>query len=174
MFNEDYVSYGVSVKYRTNGAVQAASYGAVAVLIRSVTPFSMNTPHTGYQAYSDNITKIPTACITVEDANLLYRLQDRGQKIVLEIKMQSEDRPDAISRNTIAEIPGYANPEKVVIVSGHLDSWDVGQGAMDDGGGAFIAWGALAILKDMIVKRPKRTIRYFNLNCNLCSQHLEI
>lgn len=83
VFNEPYVSYGETVKYRSYGAVEAAKLGAVATLIRSVTPFSIASPHTGWQDYNSNVTKIPTACITIEDAQMLNRMYDRGKSISL-------------------------------------------------------------------------------------------
>lgn len=81
VFNEEYESYGASVKYRSSGASEASRLGAVATLIRSVTPFSVASPHTGWQHYDDNVTHIPTACITVEDAEMLQRMYDRGEGI---------------------------------------------------------------------------------------------
>lgn len=153
-----YKNYGQSVQYRQFAATRAAKYGAVATLVRSITPFSLNTPHTGWQDYSDDVKKIPTASITVEDAHMLRRMQDRGEEIAIELKMQAKTLPPATSRNTVAEIVGTSEPDKVVVVSGHLDSWDVGEGAMDDGGGAFLSWNAAVTLKALGL-RPRRTIR---------------
>ncbi|XP_077732290.1 carboxypeptidase Q isoform X1 [Canis aureus] len=115
-------------------------------------------PHTGIQEYQDGVPKIPTACITVEDAEMMSRMASRGNRIVIQLKMGAKNYPDADSFNTVAEIIGSKYPEQVVLVSGHLDSWDVGQGAMDDGGGAFISWEALSLIKDLGL-RPKRTLR---------------
>ncbi|XP_062607867.1 carboxypeptidase Q-like [Saccostrea cucullata] len=158
VYNQKFVNYGVTVKYRQAGAVEAAKVGGVASLIRSVTPFSIYSPHTGWQDYDDNVKKIPTACITIEDAEMMQRMQERGNKIRVTLKMQAKNLPPAMSRNTVAEIKGSKYPEQVVLVSGHLDSWDVGQGAMDDGGGAFISWQALSIIRQLGLQ-PKRTIR---------------
>jgi carboxypeptidase Q len=158
VYNQDFVSYGTTVPYRSKGATEAAKVGGVASLIRSITPFSLNTPHTGMQTYGENVTQIPTACITIEDAHLLQRLQDEGYTIKILLQMGAQILPDVTSRNTVVELTGTEQPEKVVIVSGHLDSWDVGEGAMDDGGGVFISWGALALLKSLGLK-AKRTIR---------------
>ena len=158
VYNEDFVSYGTTVAYRSNGAAEGAKVGAVATLIRSVTPYSLYTPHTGMQAYQDGVPKIPTACITIEDAQMLWRMSQRGEKIVIKLTMGAQNLPPVQSRNTVAEITGSKYPEQVVLVSGHLDSWDVGQGAMDDGGGAFISWQALSIIRQMGL-RPKRTLR---------------
>ncbi|XP_041649879.1 carboxypeptidase Q-like [Cheilinus undulatus] len=157
VFNQPFVSYGETVAYRAFGASEAAKVGAVATLIRSVTPFSINSPHTGWQDYQD-VKRIPTACITIEDAELMWRMAQRGQKIVVRLIMGAKTLPDADSFNTVAEIKGWQHPEQVVLLSGHLDSWDVGQGAMDDGGGAMISWEALSIIKDLGL-RPRRTLR---------------
>ncbi|XP_066142233.1 carboxypeptidase Q-like [Euwallacea fornicatus] len=158
VFNEDWVSYGDSVQYRSHGASEASKLGAVAALVRSVTPFSMSTLHTGWQDYDDDVKKIPTACITKEDARLFQRYQDRGEKIVLRLNLNYTRYEDSKSRNSVGEIGGSTHPNKVVLVSGHIDSWDVGVGAMDDGGGAFISWYALAVLKGLGL-RAKRTLR---------------
>ncbi|XP_056378404.1 carboxypeptidase Q isoform X2 [Hyla sarda] len=158
VYNQPFISYGETVQYRAFGAAEAAKVGAVASLVRSIAPFSINSPHTGWQDYESGVKKIPTACITIEDAELMARLASHGVKIVVNLNMGAVQYPDADSFNTVAEIVGSKYPEQVVIVSGHLDSWDVGQGAMDDGGGAFISWEALSLIKDLGL-RPKRTIR---------------
>ncbi|XP_043921564.1 carboxypeptidase Q isoform X2 [Protopterus annectens] len=158
VYNQAFVNYGETVQYRSFGAVRAAKHGAVASLIRSITPFSISSPHTGWQDYSSDVPKIPTACITVEDAEMMARMASRGTKIVINLKMGAKTYPDADSFNTVAEITGSKFPEQVVLISGHLDSWDVGQGAMDDGAGAFISWEALSLIKDLGL-RPKRTLR---------------
>ncbi|XP_069124606.1 carboxypeptidase Q-like [Argopecten irradians] len=158
VFNQEWISYGVSVDYRSNGASRAAVHGAVATLIRSVTPLSVYSPHTGMQDYADGVNKIPTACITVEDAEMMDRMQQRGERIVVELKMAAQNLPPVKSRNTIAEVVGSTYPDEVVLFGGHLDSWDVGQGAMDDGGGAFISWQALSLISQLGL-RPKRTMR---------------
>lgn len=152
-----FTKYGETVAYRSQGASRAAAKGAVASLVRSIAPFSINSPHTGSQVYSDDEHKIATAAITLEDADLIRRMYDRGEKLVLNIKMQST-YDTKTSRNTLVDLKGTKHPEKLVIVSGHIDSWDVGQGAMDDGGGLFISWAAPVILNRLKL-RPKRTIR---------------
>lgn len=131
VYNEPYVSYEETVKYRGYGAIEAAKLGAVATLIRSVTPFSIDSPHTGWQHYQDNVTQIPTAAITVEVAEMLHRMYQSGEDILIYLSMEARNLSPVMSRNTIADITGSQHPDKVVIVSGHLDSWDVGQGAMD-------------------------------------------
>jgi carboxypeptidase Q len=110
------------------------------------------------QVYDSDVNPIPTACITIEDANMFDRLELNGERIRIQLFMSAKLNPDAVSRNTVAEITGSVYPEQVVLVSGHMDSWDVGQGAMDDGGGAFVSWQALTTIKALGLK-PKRTIR---------------
>jgi carboxypeptidase Q len=158
LFNVPFTTYGETVAIRTRGAVEAAKVGAVASLIRSVTPFSMQSPHTGAMSYSNAVRKIPHAAITVEDAEMMQRMQDRGEKIVVRLKMSAAQLPDAPSSNIVAEITGREKPEEIVLVSGHFDSWDVGQGAMDDGGGAISAWEAVRIMHALGL-RPRRTLR---------------
>lgn len=158
VYNQDFVSYSNTASYRVMGAARAAKYGAVATLIRSVTPQSIYSPHTGVQEYENGVMKIPTACLTVEDAEMLDRMQARGSPLKITLYMEAKNLDPSPSRNTVAEVKGEVHPEQVVLVSGHLDSWDVGRGAMDDGGGAFISWQALSIIRQQGLK-PKRTMR---------------
>ena len=158
LFNQKWVSYGVSVAYRGRGASEAAKVGGLAALVRTVAPFSIYSPHTGMMDYQDGVKKVPTACVTIEDAEMLARMQARGTKIVVKLYMEASDSGLVESTNTVAEVQGTVHPEQVVLVSGHLDSWDVGQGAMDDGGGAFISWQALSAVRQLKLK-PKRTMR---------------
>ena len=158
LFNVPFTEYRETVIVRTQGAVHAARAGALASLIRSVGPFSMQTPHTGGMSYADGVKKIPHAALSLEDANMLSRMAARGEPIRVRLKMEAHTLPDGISRNVIAEIPGREKPEEIVIVSGHIDSWDVGQGAMDDGGGCLAAWEAARLMFQLGL-RPKRTVR---------------
>jgi carboxypeptidase Q len=158
LFNQPFTTYGETVKIRHNGAAVAAPDGAVAVLIRSVTPHSLQTPHTGSMEYSNDVPKIPAAAITVEDAEMISRMSARGEKVVVRLTMSAATLPNSPSRNIVAEVTGREHPEEVVIVSGHIDSWDVGQGAMDDGGGAMTAWEAVRLMHNLGL-RPRRTVR---------------
>jgi carboxypeptidase Q len=158
LFNEPFKGYGPTVAYRVNGASQAAEAGALAVLIRSVGLDGLRTPHTGMLTYREGVPKIPAAAITAEDAARLARMASRGQRPRLKLTMAAEMRPDADSANVIAEVRGREKPEEVVVVSGHFDSWDVGNGATDDGGGAIAAWEVARLLKRLDL-RPRRTIR---------------
>lgn len=158
LFNVPFTTYGETVQYRSRGAIEASRAGAIASLIRSVSPVSLQTPHTGSMSYADSIPKIPHAAITLEDAEMLQRMHDRGQHPRLRLKMEARTFPDASSRNVVAEIRGSELPEEIVVFGGHIDSWDVGQGAHDDGGGCVAAWQALRILQRLHL-RPRRTIR---------------
>ncbi len=158
LYNVPFTSYGPTVQYRTTGAIRAAEAGAVASLVRSVGPASMYTPHTGASRYDEDVPRIPHAAVTVEDAGMMQRMQDRGQKIVVRLNLDDITLPDALSRNVMAEIVGSEFPDEVVILGGHIDSWDVGQGAMDDGGGVVAAWEAVRLMKELGL-RPRRTIR---------------
>ena len=159
LFNVPFTNYGQTVRYRGIGAVEAAKVGAVAMLLRSVGPFGMRTPHTGnMQAYDSTVAKIPAAAITMEDAAMLARMQQRGQRIVVRLEMEAHWLPDAPSRNVVAELAGRERADEIVVFGGHIDSWDVGTGAMDDAGGVVIAWEAVRLLKQLGL-RPRRTIR---------------
>ena len=158
LFNVPFTSYGETVQYRYGGASAAAQAGAVASLVRSIGPFSLNTPHTGGMRYEDGVKKIPHAAITLENAEMFQRIQDRGGTITVKLKMDGHYIPDGWSRNVVAELPGTEFPEEVIVMGGHIDSWDVGQGAMDDGGGCVAAWEAVRLLKELGLQ-PKRTIR---------------
>ena len=158
VYNAPYVNYGVTVAYRLQGASRAARYGAVAALVRSITPVSLQTPHTGAMSYDQNLPKIPVAAVTIEVAELLQRMNDRGDRPRLRLKMEAKFLPDAESANVIAELKGSEKPDEVILISAHYDSWDVGQGAHDDGGGCIVAWEAVRLLKELGLK-PRRTIR---------------
>lgn len=158
LFDVPFTNYGATVQYRVNGASEAARVGALASLIRSVGPVSLSTPHTGVMRYDSTVTPIPAAALTLEHAAMLHRMQDRGQRVVVRLEMSARTLPDAESRNVVSELRGRESPEEVVVMGGHLDSWDVGQGAVDDGGGVVVAWEALRVLKRLGLT-PRRTIR---------------
>ncbi len=158
LFNVNFTNYGETVRYRSGGAVAAAKAGAIASMIRSVTPYSQRTPHTGGMAYDSTVTKIAHAAITPEDADMIARLTARGEKVRVTLKMSAHFLPDAPSRNVMGEIRGREFPNEVIAMGGHIDSWDVGRGAMDDAGGVVAAWEAIRILKRLNLT-PRRTIR---------------
>lgn len=158
VFNQPFVHYTETVSYRSNGPSRAARHGAVATLVRSVGPGGLRTPHTGALSYADDAPKVPAAAITGEDADRLQRLQDRGVRIVIRLQMAAKMLPDAESANVIGELTGREKPEEIVVVSCHFDSWDVGTGATDDGGGCIAAWEVLRLLQKLHL-RPRRTLR---------------
>lgn len=159
MYSEtDGSGYGSTVQYRSNGAKWAAERGAVAALVRSVTAYSLASPHTGAMRYDATIKKIPTAAISVEAAMMLARFQARGKTATVKLSMEARDEGEAPSANVIAEIVGSEKPEEIVVIGGHIDSWDVGQGAQDDGAGCVAAMEALNLIRRAGLK-PKRTIR---------------
>jgi carboxypeptidase Q len=158
LYNVPYTTYGQTVPYRGVGASRAARHGAIAALVRSVGPVSLQTPHTGSLRYLENTARIPAAGVSIEGAELLQRMYDRGERPRVRLKMQARFLPDAESANVVAELKGRERPEEVVLVGGHLDSWDVGQGAHDDGGGCIVSWEVARLLKELNL-RPRRTIR---------------
>jgi carboxypeptidase Q len=158
LFNVPFTNYGETVRFRSGGPSRAARYGAVAMLVRAVGPAGLRTPHTGALQYATDVKKIPAAAISAEDADRLQRMADRGSKPVVRLKMEARFEADAESANVVGEIRGRERPDEIVVVSGHLDSWDVGAGASDDGGGCVVTWEALRIMKKLNL-RPRRTVR---------------
>ena len=149
--------YGDVVQYRGEGPARAAKAGALAVLVRSLTAHSLRSVHTGATHYEDGVTKIPAAAISIEDADLVERLAGRGP-VTVRLHLESQMLPDAVSANVIAEWRGTDKPEQVVVISGHIDSWDVGQGAHDDGAGIVTMMEAARVLVKLQL-HPHRTIR---------------
>ena len=158
LFNVPYTAYGETVIFRMDGPSRASALGAVAALVRSVGPPGLRTPHTGALRYDEGAPPIPAAAISTEDADRLQRMHDRGMPLKLRLKMAARFLPDADSANLVAEIRGRERPEEVVVVGGHIDSWDVGTGATDDGGGCVVTWEALRLMKKLGL-RPRRTVR---------------
>ena len=150
-------SYGATVSQRTQGAIKAASYGAIGAVIRSLSSAYDDIPHTGTMSYRQGVDSIPHGALGVKSAELLsQKLKD--SPVRLHMKINSRWHPDAPSHNVIGVIRGHEFPEEIITVGGHLDSWDVGQGAHDDGAGCMHALGTLKLFKKLGIK-PKRTIR---------------
>lgn len=158
VFNYVWQDYGQAVQYRVWGADAAAKHGALATLIRSVSPVGFLQPHTGMMRYSDTVKRIPHAAITHEDAELLERMQKRGHNPVIELFMEADTLPDVLSSNVLCELTGSEFPDEIIAFGGHIDCWDVGSGAHDDASGCIAAWHVLKVLKDMNL-RPRRTLR---------------
>ena len=146
-------AYGESVRYRSAGAAAAAKLGAIASLVRSTGDGAYRLPHTGYSAEA----QIPAGAVTAEDAMLIARLAQKGT-VRIHLTLPTHEGPEVQSYNVIGDLKGSEHPEQVVIVSGHLDSWDLGTGAIDDGSGVVIAMETAELLHRLNL-HPKRTIR---------------
>lgn len=158
LFNPPWMGYGPTVVYRTGGPAAAAKLGAKAVLVRSMTGLALQLPHTGTTLYEDGVPKIPAAALSVEDAAMIARLTRSGTSVQVRLNMEARQEPDVDSHNVMGEIRGSEKPEEVVVLGGHIDSWDVGQGANDDGSGIVAAFQAVALIKKLGL-HPRRTIR---------------
>jgi len=158
LFDAAYTNYSDTVTYRTTGARTAALYGGVAVLVRSVGPTGLKTTHTGSVTYAADQKKIPAAAIAAEDANRIVRLIQAGQKVRVHLVTSGMTLPDVPSANVVGEIRGRERPDEIVLLGAHLDSWDVGTGASDDGAGCVVTWEALRLMKSLGM-RPRRTVR---------------
>jgi Zn-dependent M28 family amino/carboxypeptidase len=150
-------AYGQAVKYRSDAPSAAAKVGAVAALIRSVGGAEYRLPHTGQTDYAKDVPKIPAAAVTAEDADLMVFLALQGP-VRMQLLLTPKQLPDAVSYNVIGDLKGSDHPEQVVVVSGHLDSWDLGTGAIDDGAGVAVSMQAANLMQQLHF-RPKRTVR---------------
>ncbi len=165
LFDPPWEGYGKTVQYRSRGADAAAKHGAVACLIRSVTDVSLATLHTGVMRYADRadtawagVPRIPAAALTVEDAGRLHRLARAGHAVRVRLSLGAQTLPDAGSANVVGEVRGRERPEEIVVIGAHLDSWDVGTGAHDDGAGCVIVLEAARLLA-RLEAAPRRTVR---------------
>jgi hypothetical protein len=156
--HRSFEAYRKAVEFRGSGASRAAEYGAVAAVIRSVASASLRTPHTGAMRYDPNQPKIPAAALSVEDAMLIDRLIRKGERVRMHLVLTPRTMPDVASANVVAEIRGTEKPDEIVLLGGHLDSWDLGTGAIDDGSGVAMVMETMRLLKEMDL-HPKRTIR---------------
>jgi Zn-dependent M28 family amino/carboxypeptidase len=154
---EEMKDYGRAVKYRSGGASAAARLGAVAALVRSVATTSLRTPHTGGLRYNEEDPKIPAAAVTVEDSMLLRRLVEAGEDVRVNLFLGARTEPDRDGANVVAEIPGRERPEEIVLIGAHLDSWDVGTGAIDDGAGCIMVIETMRLIASG--PPPRRTVR---------------
>ena len=150
--------YGDTVVFRSKGPARVAELGGVAALVRSVTATSARSPHTGATRFKKGGKKIPAAAISLEDTEHILRLLKSGQKVKVHLEMGAKTLPDAESANVLAEIVGSEKPNEVVVIGAHIDSWDVGQGAHDDGGPCVAMMEALTAVRQLGLK-PRRTLR---------------
>ncbi|MFA6470191.1 MAG: M28 family peptidase [Bacteroidota bacterium] len=151
-------AYGGAVFQRSSGAIEAAKVGAIGVLVRSMTNAIDDVPHTGAMGYADSVPKIPAAAISTLDANLLSAIIKEEGSVTVSVELSARKYDDVQSFNVIGEIRGTEHPEEVIVVSGHLDSWDKGTGAHDDGSGIVQSIEVLNLISTLPAK-PKRTIR---------------
>ena len=158
VYNYAFQGYGSGRNYRQSGASRAAALGAVAALVRSATPLAMQAPHTGAMDYDQAQPKIPAAAISPEDSLMIGRLYSEGVPVKIHLEMGAQLLPDADSGDVIGEIPGSEHPEEVVVIGGHIDSWDVGQGAQDHGASMMACLQALALIHKLGLQ-PRRTLR---------------
>ena len=158
LFNVPFTSYSETVTYRTGSARAAAQYGAVGALVRAVGPTGLRTPHTGSVQYAPGLPQLPAASVAAEDANRLARLTTGGRRVRVRLALEGHYEPDAMSANVVGEIRGREKPDEIVLLGGHIDSWDVGAGASDDGVGCIVTWEAARLMKKLGI-RPRRTVR---------------
>jgi len=153
-----FAAYGAAADQRVGGASAAARFGAAAVLVRSLTFRTDRHPHTGMLRYDPGTRRVPAAAIATADADLLSALLEKDRDVRLTLRMDCGDRGTVLSANVAGEITGSERPEEIVLVGGHLDSWDLGVGAHDDAAGCAAALEAVALLRDLGL-RPRRTVR---------------
>ena len=153
-----FAAYGQSVPQRTQGAFEAAKVGAVAAIVRSMTTRIDDSPHTGAMRYGKGVAKLPTAAISTRAAEHLSKLLKSGETVELSLVQNCKTLPDVPSANVVGELRGSELPEEYVVIGGHLDCWDVGQGAHDDGAGVVHSLEAVRLLM-LAGYKPKRTIR---------------
>ncbi|HLL52591.1 MAG TPA: M20/M25/M40 family metallo-hydrolase, partial [Myxococcaceae bacterium] len=149
--------YGDFAGLRFRGAVEAAKAGGVGMLVRSLANASLRSPHTGAMAYEDGVPQVPAAALATEDADLIHRLLQRGP-VTVRLALGCKTLPDVEAANVVAEIRGREKPDEIVLISAHLDSWDLGTGAMDDGAGVAIVMEAARQISKL-PRPPRRTVR---------------
>jgi carboxypeptidase Q len=150
--------YGPAVVQRTRGAVEAARLGAVASIVRSVGTLSARLVHTGGMTYDDQVERIPAAAVAAEDADLIHRLLASGETVRVHLRLGCRTLPEVESANVVADLPGRERSGEIVLVGAHLDSWDLGTGAIDDGAGVAMVMETLRLLKTLGLV-PRRTVR---------------
>jgi carboxypeptidase Q len=153
-----FAGYGGAVNQRSSGAIMAANFGGVGALIRSVTTLEDNNPHTGAMNYVDTLPKVPGAALGFQDADYLSEMLKKDPDLQVTLKLDCRNFPDALSYNVIGEIKGREFPDEIILVGGHIDSWDLSCGAHDDGAGCIQSLEVLELFRKLDIK-PKRTIR---------------
>lgn len=151
-------AYGGAVDQRSKGASEAAKLGGVGAIVRSMTTRLDDNPHTGALRYAEGVQQVPSAAVSTLGAERLSELLEAGHQVSVKLELDCRSLPDEPSYNVLGEIRGSEFPDQIVVLGGHLDCWDVGQGAMDDGGGCCQAIEALRLMKTLGL-RPRRTVR---------------
>lgn len=151
--------YGMANGKRGRGPDEAAKKGALGLVIRSVGTDSHRNPHTGGTRYSGDVPKIPAGALSGPDADQLERILKRGKPVILKMDIKTQDMGEVTTYSVIGEITGREAPDEIVAIGGHLDSWDLGTGAIDDGAGVAITMATAAFIRDNLKERPRRTIR---------------
>ena len=154
--NDSATGYGTANRWRRGGASEAAKRGAIAFMLRSLATNDSRDPHSGMQNYQDGVNKIPAVALSGPDADQIERMEKRGKPIRIKFTLAPVNVPQATTWNVVGEIPGRVTPDEVVLVSGHLDSWGLGTGAIDDGAGVAITLAAAHLAGE---RHPRRTIR---------------
>jgi len=155
---DPFEAYGGAVNQRSRGAVEAARSGAVAAIVRSMTCSNDDVPHTGAMGYVDSVKKVPAVAVSIHGADLLSAMLRKDPTLRVQLRLDCATLPDTVSGNARGELTGTEYPDQVIVVGGHLDSWDKGSGAHDDGAGCMQAIEALRLLREIGI-RPRRTIR---------------
>lgn len=158
VFYTTFNAYGGAVAFRARGAVQAARYGAIAAVVRSATLAHDDFPHTGIMHYADTVEKIPAIAISTNDADKLSNGLKNDPNLILHIRLTCQELPEVVSYNVIGEIHGTEHPDQIIAFGGHLDSWELGQGAHDDGTGVIQNIEVLRLFKALHI-RPMHTLR---------------
>jgi carboxypeptidase Q len=161
---EVFKAYLAVIEYRASGAKEAARWGGAGALIRSLTLSQDDYPHTGTMSYDEKIPKVPAAALSTNSADKLSDLLKKDPELMVELKMNCETLPERVSYNVIGELHGGKYPDEIITVGGHLDSWDIGQGASDNASGMVQSIEAIRLVKTVLV-RPERTVRVI-LYCN--------
>jgi hypothetical protein len=155
---DPFAAYGAAVDQRAHGAVEAARHGGVAAIVRSMTLRVDDLPHTGAMRYEDGVARVPAAAVSTAGAERLAALLRGGKKVTVRLRLDCHEGPEVPSHNVVGEIRGASKPDEVVVIGAHLDNWDVGQGAHDDGAGCAQVLEAMRLVRSLGLK-PARTLR---------------
>ncbi|MFH0865638.1 MAG: M20/M25/M40 family metallo-hydrolase [Bacteroidota bacterium] len=168
-FYNTFEAYGDAVDRRFHGAAEAAKYGAVGVIVRSLSLAGEDYPHTGIMQYDTNVTKIPAVAISTNDADLLSTWLKTDYELIFHFKTNCKFYPETESYNLIGEIKGSEKPDEIITIGGHIDSWDLGQGAHDDGVGCVQTLEVARLFRELKIQ-PEHTLRFVMFMDEECAQ----